>query len=966
MKPTEEHVTPQTTDLNAATVLGQQFAAESQSPDKTRVAGDQHVGTQAGTGDAVQIIVAESESTPAARLPEAGGRERFKILRSHARGGLGQVSVALDQQLNREVAFKEIQPQHADNAASRERFVYEAQITGGLEHPGIVPVYALGQDSDGRPFYAMRFVKGDSLKQAIDDFHRADNPNRNDRGARELARRQLLGRFIDVCNAMDYAHSRGVLHCDLKPGNIMVGKYGETLVVDWGLAKSVEMKEFISDEVSLHPSSALSSSAQTQFGSALGTPAYMSPEQAAGKLNELGPATDVYSLGATLFHLLCGRPPFEKRELAETLARVRLGEFPKPRSLSPDIPRALEAICLKAMAQEPAARYQSARDLADDLEHWLADEPVTALSETRIERLARWTRRHRAWAQAATVALLMITAVSLVAALLINRSRHDEQFARLAARDSEALALRNAEAARQSAELARTNERAATENAEAAERNAREARDNATAARQSEERAKLAAQTAERNAQAATGLYRQVVASMLNLGLQLQGRLKARPGSAEVPEARALSQEVLKTVSDNVIDMAKKFQGSGVTDFAMAGTYDQMGELLLKLGRGGEALAEFENGRRLVEQAAAQRPDDDVARANLALLTMKIGRTHLDVHDDAQSALKTFLTSRDLQREIMEHPRGDKYQPADNRRLLSMYEIQSGIAELRLGHPQEAKTHFEAALALRRAWLEETPESIPAYSYISECQLWLGTVAWHLDDESGAATNFSESLRICNELAGRFPNDGSFPGDLAEVYGAFGDAQLRLGKTDEARESYSRSREFLSRLLERNRGDASSQALLAQTLERQALLAERTGDTARAAPIYEEARALRSKLADLDPQNLSWQAARALTSAHCGRRAEAVEQIESLLARAGTSPGARLQAARCFAVCAQNETDAAQKRQDIDRALAAVTTAITDDFRDAALVSTDPELATLAAEPAFQSLLEKLKERNRK
>src|SRR5471030_1721075 len=127
--------------------------------------------------------------------------------------------------------------------------------------------------------------------------------------------RKLLRRFFDVCNAMEYAHSRGVLHRDLKPGNIMVGKYGETLVVDWGLAKSVGKNEIVSDEATLRPSSILSSSGQTQPGSAIGTPAYMSPEQAAGKLEDVGPASDVYSLGATLYHVLCGRPPFEKQDL---------------------------------------------------------------------------------------------------------------------------------------------------------------------------------------------------------------------------------------------------------------------------------------------------------------------------------------------------------------------------------------------------------------------------------------------------------------------------------------------------------------------------------------------------------------------------------------------------------------------------------------------------------------------------
>jgi WD40 repeat protein/tRNA A-37 threonylcarbamoyl transferase component Bud32 len=354
-------------------------------------------------------------------------RGRFRILRPHAKGGLGQVSVALDQDLNREVALKEIQPKHADDPISRERFLLEAEITGGLEHPGIVPVYALGQDPDGRPFYAMRFVRGDSLQQAIEDFHRADHPSRKDPGARQLALRQLLGRFIDVCNAMEYAHSRGVLHRDLKPRNIMVGKYGETLVVDWGLAKALGKKENLSDEATLLPSAVLSSSGRTQAGTPMGTPAYMSPEQAAGKSEELSPASDVYSLGATLYHVLCGRPPFDKQEYSEVVVKVERGDFPRPRSIEHDVPVPLEAICLKAMALRPADRYQTARMLGDDLEHWLADEPVGAAPDTLISKLGRFGRHHRGAVHAGAIASAALALISTIAAVAIDQQRRENK-----------------------------------------------------------------------------------------------------------------------------------------------------------------------------------------------------------------------------------------------------------------------------------------------------------------------------------------------------------------------------------------------------------------------------------------------------------------------------------------------------------------------------------------------------------
>ncbi|HEV3025322.1 MAG TPA: serine/threonine-protein kinase, partial [Pirellulales bacterium] len=357
---------------------------------------------------------AETSTWTAGASTSAG--TRFRVLRRHARGGLGEVYVAEDQELHREVALKEIRERHAHEPVSRARFLLEAEVTGGLEHPNIVPVYGLGSYADGRPFYAMRFIKGDSLKDAIKRFHDADQAQR-DLGERRLKLRELLGRFIDVCNAVEYAHSRGVLHRDLKPGNIMLGKYGETLVVDWGLAKALGHRGSANDsgERTLEPASA-SSSAETQMGSAIGTPQYMSPEQAEGRIDELGPRTDVYSLGATLYCLLAGRAPFPDPDVGTAVKQVSHGDFPPPRSIKHAVPMALQAVCLKAMALKPEERYTSARSLADDIEHWLADEAVSAYREPFSRRVNRWMRNHKGTTgalAAAAVVLLVTSAVGL-------------------------------------------------------------------------------------------------------------------------------------------------------------------------------------------------------------------------------------------------------------------------------------------------------------------------------------------------------------------------------------------------------------------------------------------------------------------------------------------------------------------------------------------------------------------------
>ena len=382
------------------------------------------------------LLVDPSATATYSRSTGPGG-PRFRILRFHARGGLGEVFVAQDAELHREVALKQIQDRHWEHPESRSRFLLEAEITGALEHPGIVPVYGLGHYDDGRPFYAMRFIKGDSLKEAIERFYKTEAAGRKP-GERMLELQKLLRRFLDVCNAVAYAHSRGVLHRDIKPGNIMVGQYGETLVVDWGLAKVVGTRE-ASAEATLRPPSA-SGSSETLPGSAIGTPAYMSPEQAAGRLDELGPASDVYSLGATLYCLITGKAPIEGSglDLEAILQRVQRGDFPRPRQVNAEIPRGLEAICLKAMARHPDDRYATPRALADDIERWLADESVSAYAEPWTQRAARWARRHQT-AVVAAVATVAVAAVCLgVATVLLAASNERERkLAELARRNSD-------------------------------------------------------------------------------------------------------------------------------------------------------------------------------------------------------------------------------------------------------------------------------------------------------------------------------------------------------------------------------------------------------------------------------------------------------------------------------------------------------------------------------------------------
>ena len=417
---------------------------------------------------------------------------RFHVLRPHAQGGIGEVSVAFDAELKREVALKQIKPERADDADSRARFLLEAEVTGRLEHPGIVPVYGLGKDEQGRPFYAMRFVRGRSLEEAIRDYHRPDTDSPRNTRARALELRSLLDRFANVCHTVAYAHSHGVLHRDLKPANILLGPFNESLVVDWGLAKvlgrsalpekATASSAFEPDDQPEHSPDpdagdgitasqeqragtvdpallGLTSSTDTQAGTAFGTPAFMSPEQAAGLLDQLGPASDVYSLGAVLYTLLCGRAPFEHVwcDATALIDRVRLGDFPAPRKLNAQVPRALEAVCLRAMAVRPEHRYARATDLALEIERWLADEPVACYREPAPARLARWGRRHKP--VVAGAAALLLTAVAALSAgiVLVGREQRKTDAQRREAVHQRELVSQKAESLRRRDAVSRVN-----------------------------------------------------------------------------------------------------------------------------------------------------------------------------------------------------------------------------------------------------------------------------------------------------------------------------------------------------------------------------------------------------------------------------------------------------------------------------------------------------------------------------
>jgi serine/threonine-protein kinase len=761
--------------------------------------------------------VESGAATVACEPPQHDSGGRFRVLRPHARGGLGQVSVAEDTELHREVALKEIQPKYAEDETSRHRFLVEAEVTGRLEHPSIVPVYSLGQFDDGRPFYVMRFIRGDSLQEAIAELHDPARSNRTPH-AWLLELRKLLRRFHDVCNAVDYAHSRGILHRDLKPGNIMLGKYGETLVVDWGLAKIAEPAAADSQvsESRLEPHSGDSSSA-TMAGSAVGTPAYMSPEQAEGRLDLLGPTTDVYSLGATLYCLFTNRAPFSKENREDLFARIRRGEFPPPRTINPRVPRPLEAICLKAMACKQADRYPTPHCLAEDIERWLADEPVSVYRDPWTDRALRAMRRHRT--TVVGIGVLVTTALIGLAVISSVTSRKNGELRIERDRANENLRLAEQERGRAESNLA-TSRKLTLDLLDLAESELSKLKGKELVRRQMTER--LTALFRDFYKQKPTDpQLRLELAQVIRMEASI-ARLMGEPVTANVGYAESIHLlEQLLTESPN----------DRLVSDRLAETLRDHANVLKRQGQLEATASAFARARELALALVKAAPAEQNYRRTVATLDVDLADLQFQL-GKTEEALQGARAAAAVFREFSV---GGSQYPADPI-LWLLASCREGDLLLDLERYAEAETVYRDATDRARQRLAAAATERGTQLLLARALLGMAKVKMRSGDSAApAAPLLDEALAIVQKLVEEFPNTAHYPRYLATAWNAHGEYLVRL-QDAAAADDFERAAQILAAPAAKPDADIGDLEILAESLAR-------LGEAARAQQKFDLSRA---------------------------------------------------------------------------------------------------------------------------
>ena len=695
-----------------------------------------------------------------------------------ARGGMGEILKVWDDELKRELAMKVLLPvpRRSRNDDSRRlgRFLEEAQITGQLDHPGIVPVHGLGLDGDGRVFFTMRLVKGMTLEEVFDEVAK---------GSREWTVTRALNVILRVCEAVAFAHARGVVHRDLKPANIMVGRFGEAYVMDWGLAKVAGLEDDHDLRLQLKPEPTeqvktvrtesddeRTSPLRTRDGDVVGTPAYMSPEQAKGELARIGPRSDVYSMGAILYHLLAGHMPYVpdgSRVTGQTVLTRVLGGPPQSLSrISPDSPAELVAICEKAMSRVADQRYADMIEMADDLRAYLEHRVVRAYRTGAVAELSKWVGRNKA--VAAAIGVTGVLSLGWLGTALILKDRSEKQTISF-----------NRELSDTNAELASAQEEAKQNFEQAFEAVGY----LVSAAREELSEAPRTTQARQSMLERALAFYEGLLTKEAAQSEPRPEPLQAQVEAGHIHQALGNYSQALEyfaTAGQGFADLASRSQGDREYAFEVANSHLYLGRALLDWGRYEEAKKELAG--LIADLESAPTPffgthlhTKLLAYANLALghaLALAGGRA-----PDAQAAYSASLR----------HAQSMMESGSESDQIVAEATTALGWFQLNGFEYERADASFRMAL---EKWDSLTPTKQNHRLHQARAEIGLGRTLTGKGVLDAALSSVENGHQKAEALCDDFPAVDGYWVALAEAKHAMGRWQMKSNNLDESEEAH--------------------------------------------------------------------------------------------------------------------------------------------------------------------------------
>jgi serine/threonine-protein kinase len=843
------------------------------------------------------------------RYPSIKGYEIIGVL---GRGAMGVVYKARQSGLKRVVALKMILAGDDANESELLRFRTEAEAAGQLAHPNIVQVHEVGEHN-GSPFLSLEFVNGGSLKDRLKGEPQPVQP------AAQLT--QVLAQ------AIDYAHRKGIVHRDLKPANVMLDQprgnestqstmsaaplvdqlYGTPKVSDFGLAKRLE-----------------EDSGQTRSGTILGTPSYMAPEQARGFSKDVGPLADQHALGAILYELLTGRPPFRGATMWETIEQVQKQEPVPPSRLQPKVPRDLETICLKCLQKEPTRRYPDAAALAEDLRRFVAREPILARPVSPPERLMRWCRRNP------KVAALMGSVAALVIAMLIGSIFYNVQLAR-------------------ETEEKEKQRKFAVEESDRANRNADEAKKN-------EERAIENAKVAMEQRKLALGALGSMVTTV-------QQELKQKPGT------QGLQAKIVQIAMENLDRVAQNLETTiSLNDSTKAAGHTQLGEVYRTLGETTKALAQFKLADDLHHKMAAADPDNQRAQIGLAQSSMNIGLINLRLKGQMSYAKSYFLEAKDVLLKVAGGPPIPGEDPNELMKRLAQVLDLVGMSNID-SNPEEALALYLASLAIREEIAKNPKNPIEAEMNLCHSFEFVSGAHERAGDNVKTRDFIGKSLIRRERMAHDHPSDLLMQKTWGFALQRLGDINLHAEKLEEANKSYIRARDIYLKLVQEDPKNVNYQIDLSRSYYDLGTTAWRQGNKSTARMNYEESRKIRQALADKDRADISIRKDLMCTLARCGQDVEAAILADSVFKVSSNDATSLVDVANCYALCYDavgdqpNATAEHQKRREnyLQKSLSALRSAFNQGYRNVFNLENEPDLDPIRKNAEFKALLDGMK-----